>query len=163
MTRPFEPTHRIRVSYIDKSREFYLNKGFGNPYRWATNDDAPFTPLSKPLSDSRVGLITTAALDEAGGIDRQVYAAPTDPRPNALHTHHLSWHKTATHTEDVETFLPIGTIQKYVEDGRVGSLSARFYGVPTKFSQRLTNTEHAPKILDLCRGDGVDVALLVAL
>ena len=84
-----DPTHRIAVSYIDKSREFYLNKGFGNPYRWASKDGAPLTPLSKPLSDCRIGLITTAALNEAGGKDRHVYAKPTAPIPESLYTHHL--------------------------------------------------------------------------
>ena len=163
MTRSFAPTHRIAISYIDKSREFYLNKGFGNPYKWANHHDAPFTPLDKPLSACRVGLITTAALDEAGGKDRQVYAAPTDPAPHYLHTHHLSWHKTATHTRDVDTFMPINRINEFVAAGRVDSLSSRFYGVPTKFSQRMTKTEHAPLILDLCREDAVDVALLIAL
>ena len=38
----FDPTQRGFVSYIDKSREFYLAKGYGNPYRWASNPDAPF-------------------------------------------------------------------------------------------------------------------------
>ena len=31
----FDPSHRIFVSYIDKSREYYLARGYGNPYRWA--------------------------------------------------------------------------------------------------------------------------------
>ncbi|MGB1251668.1 MAG: hypothetical protein ACPG8W_13705 [Candidatus Promineifilaceae bacterium] len=163
MTTTFAPTHRDFVSYIDKSREFYLDKGFGNPYKWATNYDVPFASLDKPLSACRVGLVTTAALDEAGGKNRQVYAAPTDPVPTYLHTHHLSWHKTATHTRDVETFLPVQRVNEFVSAERIHSLSPRFYGVPTKFSQRQTSTEHAPMILDMCRADKVDVVLLVAL
>ncbi|MEM7029231.1 MAG: hypothetical protein AAF629_06675 [Chloroflexota bacterium] len=159
----FDYTHRRYVSYIDKSREFYLNKGFNNPYRWASHEDTPFTPLTKPLPEARIGLVTTAALDEAGGIDRQVYAAPTNPIPQALHTNHLSWHKIATHTRDLDTFLPLNRVQEMVNERKLGSLSPRFYGVPTKFSQRQTNTEHAPAILDFCREDKVDVALLVAL
>ena len=159
----FDHTHRRFVSYIDKSRDYYLAKGYGNPYRWASHAVAPFQPMQKPMNEARIGLITTAALDEAGGIDRQVYAAPTHPAPSHLHTHHLSWHKTATHTEDIDTFLPIHRLQEFVKQGRVGSLSPRFYGVPTKFSQRLTKTMHAPTILEFCREDDVDAALLVAL
>jgi len=71
----FNPAYRGFVSYIDKSREFYLNKGYNNPYRWATHSDAPFTALAKPLSESRIGVITTAAPDEEGGINRRVYSA----------------------------------------------------------------------------------------
>ena len=159
----FDPAHRIFVSYIDKSREYYLNKGYGNPYRWASHDEVPFAELPKPLSECRVGLVTTAVLDEAGGKDRQVYAAPTSPVPEGLYTHHLSWHKKATHTRDLDSYLPITHLQKAAEAGRIGSLSPRFYGVPTKFSQRLTREEHAPAILEMCRADGVDVAFLLPL
>ena len=33
----------------------------GKPYRWAQYRDVPFTPLQKPLAESRVALVTTAA------------------------------------------------------------------------------------------------------
>ena len=159
----FDPTQRGFVSYIDKSREFYLAKGYGNPYRWASNPDAPFAPLAKPLSESRVALVTTAAPDLQGGRKRSRYAAATRPAPETLYTHHLSWHKTATHTDDVETFLPVRRVNEYVAEGRLGSLSPRFYGVPTVYSARQTVQEDAPAVLDCCREDGVDIALLVAL
>jgi hypothetical protein len=155
--------HRIFVSYIDKSREYYLARGYANPYRWAHNEDAPFARLAKPLSDCRIGLITTAALSEETAKSKQVYAACTDPPPASMYTDHRSWDKKATHTRDVESFLPIGRVSEYVAQGRIGSLSPRFYGAPTDFSQRLTNEEYAPSILELCRADRVDVALLVPL
>ncbi len=44
-----------------RTREYYLALGYDNPYRWAHYVDAPFTPLKKPLKDSTVALITTAA------------------------------------------------------------------------------------------------------
>ena len=158
----FDHTHRRFVSYIDKSREFYLNKGFGNPYRWASNADAPFAALTKPLSESRVGLVTTAARDEEMGRNRRVFSG-ISAETNALHTHHLSWHKVATHTDDLSTYLPIRQLAAQVKVGRIASQSPRFYGIPTRFSQRQSSTEHAPMILDMCREDAVDVALLVAL
>ena len=40
--------HRIFVSYIDKSREYYLAQGFTNPYRWASHGAAPFAALRSP-------------------------------------------------------------------------------------------------------------------
>ncbi len=158
-----DPTHRVAVSYIDKSREYYLNKGFGNPYRWATYAHAPFQTLSKPLNECKIGLVTTAALDEAGGEDRQVYASPTQPIPDSLHTWHLFWHKKATHTDDLGSFMPINHMNTFVKNGRIGTLSTRFYGIPTKFSQRLTKEINAPKLLKLCQEDDVDVAFLFPL
>src|SRR5215813_213902 len=49
------------IAYMERTREYYLALGYGNPYAWARHEDAPFEPLRKPLSRSRVTLITTAA------------------------------------------------------------------------------------------------------
>ncbi len=158
-----DPTHRIFLSYIDKSRDLYLERGYGNPYRWASHEDAPFSALAKPLADCRFGLVTTASLTTADWHAREVYAAPTNPPPDALYTNHLSWHKKVTHTRDVESFLPIRRLEECAADGRIGSVSSRFYGVHTDYSERKTVHEYAPALLDMCRTDCVDVALLVAL
>lgn len=163
------PDHRIFVSYIDKSREFYAAQGYTNPYRWAHNEDAPFTAMKKPLHHSRVGLITTASLPPPDpqadhfALPKVVYAAPVEPVPDRLFTDHRSWDKTATHTDDLDSFAPIRRLQEAAAAGRIGSLSSRFYGAPTEYSQRKTNEIDAPELLRLCREDGVDVAVLVPL
>jgi hypothetical protein len=159
----FDPSHRIFVSYIDKSREYYLARGYRNPYRWAHHEDVPFAPLAKPLSKSRVALITTAGLPGQERSLMEVYAAPTAPTPPALFTNHLSWHKGATHTRDVESFLPIRRLEEFAAIGRIGSPSPRFYGVPTDYIQRQTVDKYSPAVLKLCRADAVDVALLFPL
>lgn len=165
-----DPARRVFVSYIDKSREFYLAQGFGNPYRWAYHTDVPFTPLPKPLAECRLGLVTTAS--EWTGeqpkdlIDRppkSPYARAVEPPPERMYTMDLSWDKEATHTDDTESFLPIRRLKEWESLGRIGSLSPRFYGVPTEYSQRKTREIDAPRILEYCREDGVDVALLVPL
>ena len=43
----FDATQRVLVSYIDKSREYYLARGHANPYRWATHEDTPFASLGQ--------------------------------------------------------------------------------------------------------------------
>ena len=75
----------------------------------------------------------------------------------------LSWDKEATHTHDLDSFFPVHRLQEAVEAGRIGSLSPRFYGVPTEYSQRRTNEVDAPQLLEYLREDRVDVALLVPL
>ena len=159
----FDPSHRTFVSYIDKSREYYLARGYGNPYRWSHHEDAPFAALSKPLTQSRVALITTAALALESARVMEVYSARTAPSPVALYTDHRSWDKKATHTRDPESFLPIRRVAEFAAAGRIGTLSPRFYGVPTDFSQRRTVDKYAPAVHDLCRADAVDVALLFPL
>ena len=46
---------------MQRTREYYLTLGYDNPYRWAHHADVPFTPLARPLSTSRLALISTAA------------------------------------------------------------------------------------------------------
>ena len=161
--------YRSFVSYIDKSREYYAAQGFVQPYTWAYHEDVAFSPLSKPLSECRVGLVTTASNIDLGADirslikGRKVYAAPADPPPDRLYTDHLFWDKDATHTNDVETFLPLGRLSEYAASHRIKSVSPRFYGVPTNYSQGQTRFKDAPQILEFAREDGVDAVLLTAL
>ena len=41
------------VRYIDRTRDYYLGQGYDKPYEWAHHTDVPFTPLTKPLSESQ--------------------------------------------------------------------------------------------------------------
>ncbi len=169
MSEQLQPDHRIFVSYIDKSREYYLAQGYRNPYRWAHHRDAPFCPVRRPVRESRLGLITTASILEGDAepepfsLPRVVFSAPTVPPPERLYTMHRSWDKEATHTDDLDSFFPIHRLQEAVRAGQLGSLSPRFYGAPTEYSQRKTSEIDAPEILRLCREDSVDVAMLVPL
>ena len=49
------------INYMQRTRDWYLALGYGNPYRWAHYADAPFQPLGKALAQATVALITTAA------------------------------------------------------------------------------------------------------
>jgi len=153
-------SHRRFVSYIDKSREYYAAQGYPQPYRWASFDDSPFTALAKPLSQCRVGVVTTAAIDDDELI--RPYVAPADPAPDSLATSHLSWHKEATHTDDLGAFLPLAHLQELAGDAFIGEVSPRFYGVPTVYSQRRT-MKNADVLREWLVEDDVDLALLIPL
>ena len=163
-------THRSFVSYIDRTREYYAAQGYERPYRWAHHAAVPFAKLGKPLAESRVTVVTTASpfvgQDAREGVLRggkRVWSGETDTTPDRLYTDDLAWDKEATHTNDVESFVPLGALRALVAEGRIGSLAKRFHGVPTDYSQRRTLEEDAPEILARCREDGVDIALLVPL
>ena len=155
-------TYPSFVRYIDKSREYYKAHGYDKPYAWAHYDDVPFQALPKPLAECRVGLATTA--DRAPrdtGREAKLYAEPLASAGN-LHTE-MFWDRDATHTDDSETYLPIAAMQRQCESGRIGSLSPRFYGASTDYSQRQTIDHDAPRIAAWMAEDGVDAAVLVAL
>ena len=159
--------YRSFVSYIDRSREYYVAQGYTQPYAWAHYRNVPFVPLQKPLSECRVALVTTAGREEIEGTslggNRESYAMATNPVPKDIFTAHLFWDKKATHTDDLDSFLPLNRLAGYAADGRIGSVSPRFYGVPTDYSQGRTLNVVAPQVLEWCRQDGVDAVLLSAL
>ncbi len=165
--RGVDPTHRTFVSYIDKSRDYYLALGYANPYRWAHFEDVPFTPLARPLSEAVVTLITTAMPEPESSADTQalraVFSMPSDTPPQRLSTLGLFWDREATHTDDLDSYFPIHRLKELAHQGRIGRLAARLHGVPTEYSQRRTLEHDAPEILRRCREDGADTALLVPL
>jgi len=163
----------LPIRYVDRSRAYYLALGYGNPYRWAHNVDVPFASLTKPLTQSRVALITTAAPLKPDAGDQgpwapynasakftEVYSMPIEPPPD-LRISHLGYDRKHTSAEDINTYFPLERIKKAAAEGRIGELNSRFYGVPTLRSQRLTTERDAPQILELCREDAIDAAILV--
>lgn len=159
---------RLPLSYVIKSRDFYEARGFSRPYRWAQHDGSPFASLTKPLAESRVGVVTTTSLARGQGDQlladapkNAAYAHTCAPTPE-MYTQHLSWHKRATNTDDAQTFLPLDALNNAAERGSIGDLSPRFYGVPTNYSQRETR-EDAERIGQWCSEDEVDVVVLIPL
>ncbi len=162
--------YRSFVSYIDRTREFYAAQGYERPYRWAHFDEVPFAHLPRPLGECCVTLVTTASPLEDRQVEdgvlranKQVWSGSTAEPPDRLFTDDLAWDKQATHTDDVESFLPIRQLEHYSAAGRIGAVAARFHGVPTDYSQRRTTEQDAPEILRRCQEDSVDIALLVPL
>lgn len=169
MAADVDPASVTFVRYMDRSRDFYAAQGYDRPYRWAHHDDAPFHRLDRPLAQSRVGIVTTTAMhrepsadDDSSGASARAFATPASPGPDRMFTDHLEWDKDSTHTDDVETFLPLRRLAELAADGRIGSASERFYGVPTLYSHRRT-ARNAELVEGWCREDEVDVVLLVPL
>lgn len=158
------------IRYIDRTRNYYAALGYPEPYRWAENAAVPFQAPEKPLAKSRIALVTTAALRRPGQGDQgpgaryngaakffSVYAAPTEPEP-ALGINHVAIDFKHTTGEDQGSYFPLAALRK---SRRIGGVAKNFYGVPTNRSQRVTRDDYAPAVLEHCRADGVDAAILV--
>ena len=152
------------VRYMERTRRYYEVQGFDKPYAWARNDDVPFTAPAKPLNESVLALITTASLDRRVGADpRAVQSGSVAAPPERLFADLLAWDRKATHLDDLNSYFPIDRLREQVAAGRLGGLAERFHSVPTEYSQRRTIATDAPEILQRCREDEADVALLVPL
>ena len=164
--------HDVPVPYMQRTRDYYQALGFG-AYRWAHYADTPFTPLARPLAQSRLAWITTAAPFQpdkgdqgpgakynAGAKFYKVFTGSTASIPD-LRIAHVGYDRKHTKAEDANTWLPLQQLQLAVKAWRIGALTPRFYGAPTNRSQRVTLETDAPEILAKVREDGADVALLV--
>ena len=160
------PRNPEPVRYMERTREYYRAIGYEKEYVWARFAEVPFTKLDKPLSQTRIGLVTTAhppdkSNHDAKGI-RHVWSGEVDPKA-VVNTDNLAWDRESTHTEDRESFLPLKAVTALVDAGVIGGVTKRFHGAPTGYSQRKTIEVDAPEILRRLREDGAEAVLLTAL
>ena len=170
----FAPMHDAPVPYMQRLRDYYLALGYGNPYRWAQYRDVPFTKLAKPLSETKVGLVVTAApyqpdkgdqgpgaLYNAGAKYYTVYsgdsAADHDTRIS-----HIGYDRKHTTAADINSYFPLKALKAAAAEGRIGKLSERFIGTPTNRSQITTVEQDCADVLAELRKDGVEAAVIVA-
>ncbi len=162
----FEPAESssLPVPYMARTRAYYRALGYERDYVWATHAGVPFSPLSKSVSKLKLALVTTAnPLSWEEGQPKSVWSGTTSQPPVALNTDDLAWDKDNTHTNDVETFLPIRALQGLVAAGELGSLSERYYGLPSEYSQHKTLNQDVPALQSLLVEDAVDAVMLVPL
>ncbi len=161
------------VHYIEKTHEYYRGLGYEKVYNYAYNEDIPFTPLKKPLSESRVTLVTTASfvlLDEAGNPleeqrmlgsnELEVFTAPSDWPSDRILSTSEDHDRYQTDMKDVNAFFPTMRMQEFLKEGVFGSLSKNYYRTLPNYSHRKTTEVDGPEILRQCQEDNVDVALL---
>jgi len=162
----------VPIPYMARTRAYYAAIGYTTPYRWAHYTDAPFTPLARPLGETRVALITTAApFDPAKG--DQGPGAPYNgaakffavydgdvTKPHDVRISHIAYDRTHTMATDSGTWFPLPALDRAAAAGRV-KLAPRFFGLPTNRSHRITLEQDVPELLKRCRADRVEAAVLV--
>jgi len=123
----FAVVHDAPIPYLDRTRTYYSTLGYGKPYRWAQYADVPFTPLKKPLADSRIALITTAAPYQPDQGDQgpgapynaavkfyQVYSDTTERDPD-LRISHTGIDRAHTTAEDMRAWFPLAQLRRLAE------------------------------------------------
>jgi hypothetical protein len=160
------------VPYMQRTRDWYLALGYENPYRYAQHADVPFTPLARPLPECVVTLVTTAAPFQpdkgAQGPGAPYNAAAKFYVPYSgdtaadhdLRISHVAIDRKHTSMEDSGSWFPLPAMRRLAGEGRL-RLAPRFHGMPTNRSQRHTNEVDIPVLLQRCREDGVQAAVLV--
>ncbi len=169
----FAPEFDSAIPYMQRTRSYYLALGYDNPYVWAHYSGVPFTPLKKPLKASTLALITTAVPYDPSKGDQgpgapynaqakfyEPYAIPTMINPD-LRIAHVGIDRKHANLSEMACWFPLNAARHAVAEQRIRKLADRFYGLPTNRSQRHTIENDAPRILQMCQADGVDIAILV--
>ncbi len=154
------------IDYMERTRRYYEAQGFERPYQWSHYEDVPFFRPEKPLTESRVAIVTTAIHpDDAKQVmvSRAARSIAIEDVPANFFTDDLSWDKVTTTTDDRASYFPLEPLQQMAASGDIGSIAPRFHFVPTEYSQRHTIDSDAPAILKACIKDEVDIAILVPL
>ena len=169
------PEHDAPIPYRERIRDYYQTLGYGAPYRWAHYAEVPFAPLKKPLADSRIGLITTAAPYQPDKGD-QGPGAPYNAAPkfytvysgdtaidHDLRIAHIAYDRAHTTAEDSNTWFPLPALRRLAQAGRIGEVATRFHGAPTNRSHRATLDRDCPELLARVLEDQADAVILVAV
>ena len=155
----FAPDYDSPIPYMRRTRAYYAAIGYTTPYRWAHYLTAPFTPLTKPLNQSKVAIVTTAAPyqpdkgDQGPGAPYNgsakfytVYSGDT-AHDHDLRISHIGYDRTHTTATDSNTWFPLPALRRAAKAGRIGAVAPRFHGAPTNRSHRVTVETDAPEIL----------------
>ena len=165
---------RDPIAYLRRIRSYYAVLGYGAPYQWAQFEDVPFQPLTKPLNQSRLALVTTAAPYQPDKGDQgpgapynaaakffQVYAGETASGPD-LRISHLSIDRQHTTAEDQNSYFPLPALRRAVAAGRIGAVTPRFFGLPANRSQRMTIDIDGAELVLRMKAENAGAVILAA-
>lgn len=148
------------------------NRLFVKTYRWRKIDPVPCTRLGKQLGECRVALVSSAGLvapsdepfdETVKGGDYSYRLIPADADVRSLVEYHKS--DAFDHSgvaADANVAFPLDRLRELAQGGTIGEVAPRhvsLMGSITAPGRLLAKT--APEVVEILRGDGVDVALLV--
>ena len=129
-------------------------------------DDPAFTPLTKPLSEARVAIVTSAALhradDEAFTQTDTSYRSIASEDRDLIMGHWSPNFDRSGFQLDLNVVYPIDRLEELVADGTIGSVASKHYAFagnqPDTVSEIRLDT--GPACAAEMLADAVDVVLL---
>jgi D-proline reductase (dithiol) PrdB len=153
------------VKYVDVTRAMFPDQP---PYQWTENVSAPWTPIVKPLNESRVALISSGGVyrrdqppfkPDKNDLTFREIPADTDARELRI-SHDFYDHRDAE--QDVNCVFPIERMRELAAERFIGGLA----GVHFTFMGRIFRktgllNEMSPALISRLKALGVDLAFLV--
>lgn len=128
--------------------------------------EVPWTPLTKPLSECRVAIVTTAALhtvgDEGFAPDDTTYRVLPADRRDLVLGHWSPNFDRSGFVADLNVVYPADRLDELAAAGVIGSVAPRHYAFAGNQEDTLTGIrlDSGPAVARLLRDDDVDVVLL---
>ena len=160
----------MTVEYMRAITERYKSLGH-EPYRWFRAEDPPaWARLGKPLSDCRVGLLSTSGAYALGQVayhykdDASIRRIPSATADRDLRFSHVTENYLVDARKDPGCVLPLRALGTLAEEGFIGQVADESFScMGGIYSQRRVREELAPALLEAFTAQKVDAALLVAL
>ncbi len=160
----------MSVNYMQAIRARYESLGY-TPYRWVEADSGPpWQPMSKPLAQARLGLLSTSGAYALGQVayhykdDCSIRALPSSVDTRDLRFSHITENYLVDAKRDPNCILPLAQLRSLCRAGVIGELAEQVFScMGGVYSQRRVREEMAPALLDAFRAQKVDCALLVAM
>ena len=134
------------------------------------NEDCPFTPLTKPLNQTRLAIVTTAGVHlrsdkpflHKAPADSSYRAIPSSaPAHEVVQSHSSIGFDRSAFYKDLNVTFPIERVRDLAKDNLVGSIATNHYsfnGAQRDPSDIVKST--APEVALLLKKDNVDCVLI---
>lgn len=148
------------------SQQFFAN------FKCRDDGPPPLTPLTKPLSECKVAIVTSSGLirkadtpfdlsNPEGDSTYRVIPAATKSRELTFSHTSTNWDRTGF-AMDMNVIFPIDRLREMVAEGVIGSIAENFYTfMGAVFNVEPLIQKSAPEVGRRLKQEDVDVAILV--
>ncbi len=160
----------MHVEYMKMIADRYGKLGYP-AYQWYhAEDEPPFVPLKKPLSESRIGVLSTSGAYVVGQKayyykdDASARAIPKNTPKDRIHFSHLTENYLEGPRRDPGCMVPTEALRRLEDEGAIGEVADEIFScMGAVYSQRRVREELAPAMLDAYRAQKVDAAFLIPM
>ena len=158
------------VNYIAAITSHYETMGY-TPYRWFhAEEPPPFAPMAKPLSKSRIGVLTTSGAYALGQTafhykDDTSLRAIVKVTPNEnIRFSHITENYLSDPRRDPDCILPLTALRRLEREGFVGEVADEVLScMGGIYSQRRVQEELTPELTVQFKEQAVDAVLTVPM
>jgi D-proline reductase (dithiol) PrdB len=158
------------IEYMRMTRELYESLGH-QPYGWLHADSPPpFARLHKPLSKSRIGMVSTSGAYVVGQKayhyrdDASIRAIRLATPTQNIHFSHITENYLPDPRRDPNCVFPIDALRALQAEGFIGEVAEELFScMGGIYSQRRVREELIPALADAFARQNVDAVLLVPM